>query len=201
MIKKLKIIILLLLSLSCKAQSPILDISESGTGLPNGYYLKDTYNLLNPFEGIYEYTNGNTSFKMVLVKKVQQYNGEYYEDLIIGEYQYIENGIEKVNTLNEINTIYLDQGFHSISNNLIVNNNFKLFPCLNCLANEKRFYSPIFDPSTDTYADLIMLRTTENGQEVMKIKITNPSGGAYLEVEGPPAEFSLPLGELTLIKQ
>ncbi|HLO72803.1 MAG TPA: DUF6705 family protein [Flavobacterium sp.] len=197
----MKIIILLLLSLSCKAQSPILDISESGTGLPNGYYLKDTYNLLNPFEGIYEYTNGNTSFKIVLVKKVQQYNGEYYEDLIIGEYQYIENGIVKVNTLSELNTVYSNQRVHKIDSNFLVGNNFKLFPCTSCLTNEKRLYTSIMDPISKRYADLIMRRTTENGQEVMKIKITNPSGGAYLEVEGPPAEFSLPLGELTLIKQ
>lgn len=162
---------------------------------------KNTYNLLNPFEGIYEYTNGNTSFKIVLVKKVQQYNGEYYEDLIIGEYQYIENGIEKVNTLNEINTIYLNQGLHKIDGNFLVGNNFKLSPCTNCLTNEKRLYAFITDPTSKKYAHLIMRRTTEGGQEVMKIVITSPSGGAYLEVEGPPAEFSLPLGELTLIKQ
>ncbi|MFN4313275.1 MAG: DUF6705 family protein [Chitinophagaceae bacterium] len=46
--------------------------------------------------------NTNTSFKIVLVKKVQQYNGECYEDLIIGEYQYIVNGVEKVNTLSKL---------------------------------------------------------------------------------------------------
>ena len=117
--KSLKTLAIILFFGGCKAQTPILDISESGTGLPNGYYLKDTYDLLNQFEGIYQYTNGSTILKIVLVKKIQQYNGKYYEDLIIGEYQYIENGIEKINTLSEINITYLDQGFHSISNNYL----------------------------------------------------------------------------------
>ena len=56
-----------------------LYISE-GISLP-----EDINNYLDAFEGTYLYTNGNTSFRMVLVKKVQQYNGRYYEDLIIGE--------------------------------------------------------------------------------------------------------------------
>lgn len=111
------------------AQTPIIDISQSRLGQPDGYYMKDINNLLNPFEGTYVYTNGTTSFKIVLVKKVQQYNGRYYEDLIIGEYQYIENGIEKANTLNQINTVYNDQRSHNIDGNLIVDNNFRMWKC------------------------------------------------------------------------
>ena len=59
MIKNLNILVVLLLSINCKAQSPVLDISDSGTGLPNGYYLRDNNNLLNTFEGTYQYTNSN----------------------------------------------------------------------------------------------------------------------------------------------
>ena len=51
------------------------------------------------------------------------------------------------------------------------------------------------------YADLIMRRTSENNQEIMKIVITHPSAGPYIESEGPGLAFSLPLGQLTLIKQ
>ena len=62
---------LLLFSISCKAQSPVLDISQDmGTENLTGAYYKDTYNLLNPFEGTYLYTNGNTIFKIVFQKKV-----------------------------------------------------------------------------------------------------------------------------------
>ena len=199
--KNLILTTLLFLSINCKAQTPVIDISQSELGLPNGYYMKDIYDLLNPFEGVYQYTNGNTLLKIVLVKKIQQYNGIYYEDLIIGEYQYVENGIEKINTLNQINVAYLDQDSHNIASNLLVNNNFRLLPCTDCLTNEKRLHSLIMDPISKKYADLIMRRTSENNQEIMKIVITHPSAGPYIESEGPGLAFSLPLGQLTLIKQ
>lgn len=191
----------LFLIVSCKAQTPVIDISQSELGLPNGYYMKDIYNLLNPFEGVYQYTNGNTLLKIVLVKKIQQYNGKYYEDLIIGEYQYIENGIEKINTLNQINTVYSNQIIHKIDGNLLINNNARISPCTDCLPNEKRLLASIMDPISKKYADLIMRRTSENNQEIMKIVITYPSAGPYIESEGPGLAFSLPLGQLTLIKQ
>ena len=202
MIKNLNILVVLLLSINCKAQSPVLDISDSGTGLPNGYYLRDNNNLLNTFEGTYQYTNSNTILKIVLVKKIQQYNQEFYEDLIIGEYQYIENGIEKINTLTEINNIYIEQRFHKIDSNFLVNNNFKLFPCLDCFSNEKRLYASILDPSTNSYADIVIRKTIINGQEALKINIINFKKGLTI-VNGIATEsnFSLPLEEYVLIKQ
>lgn len=202
MIKKLNILAVLLLSINCKAQTPILDISDSGTGLPNGYYLRDNNNLLNSFEGTYQYTNGNTILKIVLVKKTQQYNQEFYEDLIIGEYQYIENGIEKINTLNEINNVYIEQRFHKIDSNFLVNNNFKLFPCLDCFSNEKRLYASIFDPSTNSYADIVIRKTILNSQQIIKINIINFKKGLIIVNElATEPNFSLPLEEYILIKQ
>ena len=202
MIKNLNILVVLLLSINCKAQSPVLDISDSGTGLPNGYYLRDNNNLLNTFEGTYQYTNSNTILKIVLVKKIQQYNQEFYEDLIIGEYQYIENGIEKINTLTEINNIYIEQRFHKIDSNFLVNNNFKLFPCLDCFSNEKRLYASIFDPSTNSYADIVIRKTILNSQEVIKINIINFKKGLIIVNElATEPNFSLSLEEYILIKQ
>jgi hypothetical protein len=46
-----------------------------------------------------------------------------------------------------------------------------------------------------------MQRTSLNGQEVMKIKISNINGISFVEGQPVPLEFSLPQGELTLIKQ
>lgn len=202
MIKKLNILVVLLLSINCKAQTPIVDISESEMGLPNGYYIKDLHNLLNPFEGTYVYTNGADTLKIVLVKKVLQYNSQYYEDLIIGEYQYIENGIEKINTLNEINNVYIEQRFHKIDSNFLVNNNFKLFPCLDCFTNEKRLYASILDPSTNSYADIVIRKTIINGQEALKINIINFKKGLIIVNElATEPNFSLPLEEYILIKQ
>ncbi|MBE9575374.1 DUF6705 family protein [Flavobacterium proteolyticum] len=196
--KKAHIFIILFITFLSNAQNPIIDLSESRLGKPDGYYKKDIHNLLNPFEGTYLYTNGNTLFKVILVKKVQQYNGRYYEDLIIGEYQYIVNGIERVNTINEINTVYNNQRVHNIDGNIIVDNNFRMWKCPTCPVNEKRLSGSIRDASTDRYANFTMRRTNENGQEVLKIYIY---GVSRAENENDP-NFSLPLlNELTLIKQ
>ena len=82
---------------NCKAQSPILDMEiNAKMDSPNNSYYKDVNNILNTFEGTWLYVNGNTSLKIKLVKNTMFFNGDYYEDLMIGGYQYIENGIEKI---------------------------------------------------------------------------------------------------------
>jgi hypothetical protein len=196
-----KIIIFLFLGIYSNVQSQVVDIQDKdGTRDTNAYY-KDVNNLLNPFEGTYIYTNGNTSFKIILIKKVNQYNGRYYEDLIIGEYQYIENGVEKVNTLSDTSTIYNNQRLHNIDGNTIVDKNYRTWPCPNCVLNENRLSTSIRDASTNRYAKLIMRRTINNAQEVLQIKITYVLSVPYLDGEPEPAAFSLPIGEFTLIKQ
>jgi hypothetical protein len=199
--KHIQIFLVLLLSFSCRSQNPIIDITASEIGLADGYYVKDKNSLLNQFQGIYVYTNGNTSFKIQLIKKVQQYNGRYYEDLIIGEYQYIVNGVEKVNTLSQLNTVYNNQRLHNIDGNSIMNNNNRNWKCPQCAPNQKGLRASIKDASTDRYANIYMRRVTENGQDVMKIKIAHVTSETYRDGTQPPADFSLPLGEFTLIKQ
>ena len=201
MIKKLNILVVLLLSINCKAQTPIVDISESEMGLPNGYYIKDLHNLLNPFEGTYVYTNGADTLKIVLVKKVLQYNSQYYEDLIIGEYQYIKDGVQIVNTLSEITTTYLNQRNHKIEGNLIVDKNYRVWKCTSCSLTENRLSTQIEDVVSERFAELVLRRTTEGGQEVMKIKITNISRVIEIDDQPTAPDFALPTGEFTLIKQ
>lgn len=189
----------MLLSLSCKSQSVIIDITDSEFGQPTGYYSKDNNNLLDPFQGTYIYTNGNTIFKIVLIKKIKQYNGSYYEDLIIGEYQYTVNGIEKANTLSNLNIIHSNQSAgHGITGNSIININNRQWKCPQCNANEKRLHSWITDKSTDRYASFFMRKTVVNGQEVMQVKIAHVAGGVFND---NPQPFSLPMGEFTMIKQ
>ena len=201
MIKNLNILVLLLLSINCKAQTPIVDISESEMGLPNGYYIKDLHNLLNPFEGTYVYTNGADTLKIVLIKKVLQYNSQYYEDLIIGEYQYIKDGVQIVNTLSEITTTYLNQRNHKIEGNLIVDKNYRVWKCTSCSLTENRLSTQIEDVVSERFAELVLRRTTEGGQEVMKIKITNISRVIEIDDQPTAPDFALPTGEFTLIKQ
>ena len=94
--KNLYIIFILVFATMCKSQSVIIDIEKAGFGQPDGYYQNDLNNLLDAFPGTYIYSSGNMSFKIVLKKVIKQYFDSHYEDLIIGEYKYIENGIEKL---------------------------------------------------------------------------------------------------------
>jgi len=117
--KNIFIILFVSFAIQCKAQTPIIDLQDwRGQIIPN-MYLKDTNNVLNPFEGTWIYTNGNTSLKIILVKKNMTYSPNYYEDLIIGEYQYIENGIEKFNSLSDINAVLQYENRHKIDGNFI----------------------------------------------------------------------------------
>ena len=182
-----------------KSQSVVIDINDSQLNQPIGYYSKDIHNVLNQFEGTYLYSNGNTSLKIVLVKKIKQYNSSYYEDLIIGEYQYIVNGVEKINTLSNLNVVYNNQYIkHAIAGDYTIDNNTRLWKCPQCNPNEKRLRAKIIDRITNRYASIYMRKTTVGAQEVLQVKIANIK--ADTENMNPP-DFSLPKGEFTMIKQ
>ncbi|KQT22607.1 hypothetical protein ASG22_15235 [Chryseobacterium sp. Leaf405] len=136
---------------------------------------------------------------------IKQPVGLNFEDMIIGEYQYIENGVEKTNTLSNLNVNYSDQFLkHNIATKYIIKNiNSRLWKCPQCNPNEKRLVVVIEDKISSRRADLIMRRTVINGQEVMQCRIQNISS-EIINVDNPvpsKPEFSLPIGEFTMIKQ
>ena len=118
--KKIQIILAcLFINLVANAQSPVIDLKVyDGSEIP-GFYLKDINNILNTFEGTWLYTNGNTSLKIVLVKKTLKPNADYFEDLIIGEYQYVLNGVQKFNSLSYLTTAISRERNHKIAGNHI----------------------------------------------------------------------------------
>jgi hypothetical protein len=83
--KKLLIISIFTIGFACKAQSPIFPLEDWDEEQSNAYY-KDLDNELDTFEGTWLYTNGNTSWKIILKKEITFFNDKYYEDLIVGEY-------------------------------------------------------------------------------------------------------------------
>jgi len=198
--KNLKIVMLLAFPILTFAQNPVIDLKNYYGDDIVGAYFKDIDNSLNVFEGTYVYTNGNEIFKIVMIKKNMQFNTVCYEDLIIGEYQHIKNGVETINTLSEINTVYINQRKHNINGNALINNDNRQWRCPQCNPDEKRFRGVIFDELNHRTAKIFMRRTQENGHEVMKVKV-NVTGKTYIATEGPPPEFSLPTGEFTMIKQ
>lgn len=196
MIKLLKITVIYLVAIGCKAQSPVINIEDQdGSSLQNVYY-KDNNNILNPFEGTYLYTNGSTSFKIILQKKAMVYDGFEFADFLVGEYRYVENGVEKINTLNNLTTT--NHMNHNIWGNTVI----KLGNpgCQDCTANEKRLRIAIFDRVDNWSGDMILGTLMVGNQQAIKVTIiydvrTHIAG----TVDFPAPNF--PAGEYVLIKQ
>lgn len=195
-------ILLFTLSISCKAQTPVFDIQDTKNIVKDirGAYYKDTSNQLNAYEGTYLYTNGNSSLKIVLQKKVMSsMNGVYYEDLIIGEYQSIKDGVEKGNTLNKLTINYADQTKHNISGRFILTGTE--LGCKDCTPTEKRLRLGFIDGASENVGEMDVRRTTVNGKNAIRVKVSWI--GPVAHKEGTP--MSLPASvsgkEYILIKQ
>ncbi|KGO85101.1 hypothetical protein Q764_14245 [Flavobacterium suncheonense GH29-5 = DSM 17707] len=198
--KKIIFITLLTSTTLSFSQNPVIDLVDRDGTRINGAYYKDVNDLLSPFEGTYIYTNGNKMFKILLEKKVMQYNTEYYEDLIIGEYQYTVNGVDVSNTLSQINTIYNNQRKHNIEGNFIIDfNEFRMWQCPECNPNEIRLKLSINDVSTGRVAKLFIRRMNVSGQDVIKVKISHIMRD-FSNNPNPP-DFTLPKGEFVMVKQ
>jgi Family of unknown function (DUF5977) len=193
------IAILFVLNLSKTNAQKILDISEyNGDVRVQGAYYKDTQNKLNAYLGNYVYTSGTTSLKFVF-KKVLDKNGTLYtEDVIVGEYQYIVNGVEKANTLNRFNLYNADEVFrHSICGN-------NIFPatayCSDCAPNEEHFYTYLSDDPSRSNAIFDVKKTTQNGKEAIRVLI-GWSMREQKDTDPPLPNPSLPGGYYVLVKE
>lgn len=201
--QSLIIIIITLSVLSCKAQSPIIDIADKQTELVDGAYLKDVYNELDKFVGTWVYTNGNTSLTITFEKK-NQVQSRYFRDLLIGEYQYIENGVEKINTLSILdNQANLESPYE---HNLVGGSTLLKyqFPgCPECDPSEKRIKVRFNDPSPNmAHLNGIMymgLRYINDIPEKMQINFGKK--GAIIIEDGAPLEPNIPFGTYLMIKQ
>jgi hypothetical protein len=196
-----KTILIFITALSCKAQTPIFDIEDLNNITKDiyGAYYKDTHNQLNSYEGIYIYNQAGKYLKIVLQKKVMSnMNNYYYEDLIIGEFQYIENGVQKANTLDKLlNNNYIDKSLHSISGRMILTG--KELGCNDCAPTEKRLACGIVDDKSPSTGDVHIRRVTVNGQAAIKIFV-----GWQTTAKKPTDAPKIPAsigGYYTLIKQ
>lgn len=199
--KIINILFVCAVTLSCKAQSPIFNITdlENTTKDIYGAYHKDINNLLDPFVGTYIYSTENTTLKIVLQKKIMSsMNGYLYEDLIIGEYQYIENGLEKANTLSKLMIDFSNKRKHSIGGNLIISQ--ASTGCFDCEPNEKALRGGVAENSTHNTAELIIRRITVNGTPAIKIWVMWQMR-AKRPSDAPLQDPSFPGGYYTLLKQ
>jgi len=72
-----------------------------------GYYFKDTQGYFNNYKGgTWVYTNVNTTIQLRFdVKTFIQSNNKYKEDVLIGGIHIVKNGVEVLNSLNDIQQI------------------------------------------------------------------------------------------------
>ena len=129
--KNITILFLLIWFTNSKAQNETISLSSSSarSSIAGAYY-KDTENEFISFLGSWTFTNGNKSFYMTLSKKTFYFDTTFniYEDLIIGEYQFTENGIEKTNTLSLLSNPLIDPYDRNIVGNILLHKT-KLTPC------------------------------------------------------------------------
>jgi hypothetical protein len=166
----------------------------------NNVYYADLNNVLDPFVGTYLYTNGSTSFKIVLQKKTHSsVNNIYYEDMLIGAYRYVKNGVETVNTLNDLTSVYADGTYYPISGRILMTG--QILGCDDCSPNEKWIYGSIEDPNSGSVDNLFIMKRVINGQEALKITIHHEMT-SQPESSPAPLPISYPLGqEFILVKQ
>jgi hypothetical protein len=203
--KKVIKIILLLLAINSNAQNQIrlIENTDVGTSIQLGDYIQDANGLLNPYVGTWIYTDGSTSLKIIFKKAINNNNGYYRQDLIYGEYQYIENGVEKINTLDNIDIVYQAQMNHNIRGEYVINKYNHPY-CQDCSENDLRLYGSIRDPLLGTSASITMLPVTVNGQQALKIRMRfsgikyTPSPEDLFTTEQVGATIN---GEYILIKQ
>ncbi len=188
-------IISILTFISCKAQ--IVGIEEQ-TSEEAGYYYKDLNNVLDLFEGTYLYNNGNTSFEIILQKKVaSSRNGIFTEDLLIGGYQYIKNGVEQTNTLNSINTFQSNGRFYPINGNNINEGKYR---CTECDINEK--WLRISIEGVNHVHSMFVRKVNISGAEAIKIYILPAEIPGQFDTSPPLPPVILPVNQwITLIKQ
>ena len=192
-----KTIALLLLTISCKAQ-PIINLKDDdGYTKQDFYYYKDIDSLLNPFVGTYIYTNGTDTLKIILQKQIKSYDGRCYYDKLIGEYQYIKNGVEISNTLADININHDDlPESNSIDVNGITQYGNGL--CKGCIPGEIRVFGSFSDPYNE--AQIIISKLSVSNQPAIKINLWwQTKERKEFDIPSPDAPFSG--GDYILIKQ
>jgi hypothetical protein len=209
------LLFLITLCFACKAQSPILPKYGGDFKKIEGAYYKDTFNDFNGFEGTWQYTNGNTTFKVILQKKeMAQYispmsGRSYYEDLLIGEYKYVENGVEKVNTLSFLPNNYTNPYEHYIAGGSIQKYNPNVSGiCIGCNPGDVQVRLIMFEPDVEipgVYLYIYLRHYTENGIEKLEAEIIPQGMIVYNKDENPNPtfdEYSIPLRTpLVLTKQ
>ena len=191
--------------ISCKAQT-IENYEGKCAGYNSNTYYNDINNRLNHYEGTWKYQNGNEILLIKLRKVLNTRTNGSTEDILIGEYKYIDNaGVEKINTLAAFNTNNLNQSFHAIYIHCI--DNFSKPVCDICDPNIKRVLGMFRDPNKDVAGSMYMGKTMVGSDEAIQMylisdgnQVTNNSPDG-LDLQFTYVGVTIKKGGYTLIKQ
>jgi len=201
--KNLCTLFLLISLISCSAQNIVPYDSDARVFIPNsGDYYKDTNNDFNIYEGEWKWEdNGsNSELTFIFEKEVNiSSSSGYNKDLLVGEYQYIENNSELANTLSRMNNPNIIGNEHKITGMNIITKYVKPH-CLECEENEKRLKMDIeHDNYAYVWGTLVLQHYIEGGIEKLKVTVYD---GTWLALDqNAPEDIDIPFGEYIMIKQ
>lgn len=198
--KKAALILIVLLTISCKAQN-IVPLDSKRHKTPDNSYFKDLNNELDKFVGTWKFSSNDTIFTIVIQKKEKILINNRYFDKLVGEYSYVINGNEIVNTIpsfsqtNETKDRNMGGGYISKPNQ---------YPkCDDCAPNERRVDMYFQDPERKYLNSSIVIRyipSSVNNPPKISAKIYEEDM-VILPYEGAPEEPRVPYGEYLMEKQ
>lgn len=197
---------LLLITVASYSQSPVIPLRSFEEPTGTGYYLKDTYNDFDPYIGTWKYQNLSTnSFLVIKFKKKQAYFStvtNHYSDHLVGEYQYIENGIEIINTLAGLDSVS-NPYFNKISGSLIYQGKYGFSTCIECPDDVIRIKLSFDDPERMFNSGGIDMwhKTEADGTKKIMIDLYYDGLGLrFWEHPNEPTTLRIPYGKYTLTK-
>lgn len=205
------IAIILLTAISCKAQfvqetKPLYSNDNWREIAQENTYYKDFNNDLGRLVGTWKVTSSLETFELSLVFNEKYLttsytNAEYEEDMLYGEYKYINSeGIELVNSLGELQSS-TDPYEHLIKGNYITNiNNTEL--CETC-TDELVVKLHIDDPQRDYIPYRMYIQhipANSQGNPVEQIKLVMRVSGTFTYPLGELGDDRIRLGFYTLNK-
>lgn len=199
--KNTVILILIITAFSCKAQSVIKSLDGDGSCPSNdsNCYEKDVNNEYDKFVGEWNYQSGDTSLTFKLKKELhyQIANNRNFTDLLVGEYQYIENGVEKANTLTDFDNVSISGYRHKISGGIFLHR-LPYYCTDNSIPQEVKIELSIEDPNDSFIEGSVILRyVNDSGTEKLEVCIQNTSTMG----EDPNPLLPMPNGFYEMIKQ
>ena len=179
----------------------IINIKNAGRiPVAAGQIYKDLDNILDAYVGTWLYTDGKKSLKIVLIKKVDDYNGRYTEDYLYGAYEYKENGVILVSTLNDLTSNFTRQLDYSIWGRSVMKN-INRPPCTQCAPNELRLGLNLNDPISNIFRTCVVRNVSTATENKIMIDLFGAETVYYKEGDPEPnMTISLPSGEYILIK-